>query len=749
MNKNIRKKTRKKTRKQSNRVSFKTDEKNNNNDILNEEPIKEEEKESNTNLVNDKIDKSPYPQQLGEIISKIIIDKLIAITVRICENNESNPKLQDHYFDYIINQISSLLSINNIFYTEEPENLMKFEYVKLWKTSYKKTNTWVEIMEPKSSKVDRHDGFLVKHIPLEKKDNQNPTDNSKKKSNNHSHKKEKIIKDSKKHINDKKTRNSKKFKNLLNNLQSLEEVSLDSANEEHNPINKEKKFSIVNSSINKSIKENIAKKINDNINSRQSLSPEKKETIRIKKFDIFSFSSEDIPDIQKEFNYDKYDPPNVDILRQEFESELKDKQEINKILSLNKVANFRRGSIVKPKMFDSDKLTFDSDGQIINFKQININSLANDFRKSIHKLSSLKPLNNNILPSSKKIIRKSKRRSSDIISRDSLNVIKNPDDDPELNKTLYIKISPEKKTKIIQSGNNFSLMLPSVGVVMKDNDKVKKGNREFGKYFKKYSLEDFDKILKVYLPKENKALMDERFQKLKSNSVLNINKNNLGTLSMNNSGNFYNNSFDFQNPLLNQDNQEINETNLSNINNTINRQNSLNITKNRLFHNMNKKSISMNNSSTLINNNNNSYLTTKGKKLRIFNPNLNGFIQIKNANSLSLKLELESLNDLDIKNHFFSPENSNKKLENIFTKKFKTLIKKEKKESEVSKDLNDLNKQIIRDVEWGKTIKKNMSSQNLLYSKHQSKYQVLKELGSNFINNFKLKLPRERKISVI
>ena len=397
-------------------------------------------------------------------------------------------------------------------------------------------------------------------------------------------------------------------------------------------------------------------------------------------------------------------------------------------------------------MFDSDKLTFDSDGKIINFKQININSLANDFRKLTHKLSNLKPLNINKLPLPINIMRKTKRRSSDIISRDSLNVIKNPDDDPELNKTLYIKINPEKKTKIIQSGNNFSLMLPSVGVIMKDKDKVKKGNREFGKYFKKYSLEDFDKILRVHLPKENKALMEDRFKQLKSNSVLNNNKNNFGTTSMNNSGNFYNNSFDFPNPLLNQDNQEINETNLSNINNTINRQNTNN-TKNRLYHNMNKKNLSMNNSSNFINNN--SYLTNKRKKLRIFNPNLNGFIQIKNANSLSLKLELESLNDLDFKNHFFSPNNSSKKFENIFSKKFKTLIKKEKKENEISKDLNDLNKQIIRDVEWGKTIKKNMSSQNLFYSKHQSKYQVLKELRSNFINNFKLKLPRERKISVI
>ena len=741
MNKIIRKKARKKTKKQSNRVSFKTNE-NNDNIILNEESIKEEKKESNANKLNKLINKSSYPQQLGEIIAKIILDKIIAITVRKCENNEANAKLENHYFNYIINQISTFLSINNIFYTEEPEYLMKYEYVKCWKPSYRKSNTWVEIIEPKPSKVDRHDGYLAKYIPLENNDN----DNSKKKNNSNSHKKEKKIKNNKKHINGKKTRNTKKFKNLLNNLESLEEVSLDSGEEGKIHIKKEKRFSIINSSINKTIKEYTTKKNNDNINLRKSLSPKKRETTRRNKFDIFDFSSEDIPDIQTEFNYDKYDPPNVDFLRQEFERELKDKEEINKILTLNKITNLRRGSIVKPKMFDSDKLTFDSDGKIINFKQININSLANDFRKLTHKLSNLKPLNINKLPLPINIMRKTKRRSSDIISRDSLNVIKNPDDDPELNETLYIKINPEKKTKIIQSGNNFSLMLPSVGVIMKDKDKVKKGNREFGKYFKKYSLEDFDKILRVHLPKENKALMEDRFKQLKSNSVLNNNKNNFGTTSMNNSGNFYNNSFDFPNPLLNQDNQEINETNLSNINNTINRQNTNN-TKNRLYHNMNKKNLSMNNSSNFINNN--SYLTNKRKKLRIFNPNLNGFIQIKNANSLSLKLELESLNDLDFKNHFFSPNNSSKKFENIFSKKFKTLIKKEKKENEISKDLNDLNKQIIRDVEWGKTIKKNMSSQNLFYSKHQSKYQVLKELRSNFINNFKLKLPRERKISVI
>jgi hypothetical protein len=64
--------------------------------------------------------------------------------------------------------------------------------------------------------------------------------------------------------------------------------------------------------------------------------------------------------------------------------------------------------------------------------------------------------------------------------------------------------------------------------------------------------------------------------------------------------------------------------------------------------------------------------------------------------------------------------------------------------------MNDLNRRIISDVGWGNnTIRKNMSSQNILYSKHQKKNQLFKELGNSFINNFKLKLPRERKTKIL
>lgn len=63
--------------------------------------------------------------------------------------------------------------------------------------------------------------------------------------------------------------------------------------------------------------------------------------------------------------------------------------------------------------------------------------------------------------------------------------------------------------------------------------------------------------------------------------------------------------------------------------------------------------------------------------------------------------------------------------------------------------MNELNKKIITNNGWGsKIIKKNGSYENLLFSKHQTKYQVVRELGSNILNSIKVKLPRNRKINI-
>ena len=117
MNKKQRSKNRKKTKsKQQNSNSKISNKIDSTNELLSKEKIKE-----NENNIIQTSKRMIFPIQLGETISKIIIDKLIAITVRICENKEREKKFDNFYFDYILNQMDKLFSINSIFHTEEPE----------------------------------------------------------------------------------------------------------------------------------------------------------------------------------------------------------------------------------------------------------------------------------------------------------------------------------------------------------------------------------------------------------------------------------------------------------------------------------------------------------------------------------------------------------------------------------------------------------------------------------------------------
>ena len=58
-------------------------------------------------------------------------------------------------------------------------------------------------------------------------------------------------------------------------------------------------------------------------------------------------------------------------------------------------------------------------------------------------------------------------------------------------------------------------------------------------------------------------------------------------------------------------------------------------------------------------------------------------------------------------------------------------------------------KKIMINDKWGNQVmQKNKSTENLLYSKHLTKYQALRELGSNILNGIKVKLPRDRKVDI-
>ena len=729
MNKNQRNKNRKKTKKNQQNLNSKISNKiDSNNELLNE----------GKNIIETS-QKMVYPTQLGETISKIIVEKLIAITIRICEDNERKKKYKNYYFDYIINQMDKLFSINSIFHTEEPENYENDNYLNNYKICYTKSNTWVEIKEPNSSKCDRFEGLFVKHIPIESDNNQITDDIIDSTDKIDSSQKQNQKNNNKNNIKDKRNKKKKTLKYYKNNLESLEEIGSDSGEEEQ-ARTKEKKLSIVPHSPNKIIKE-LDKPKNNII--EPGLSFEKTITKK-KKYEKVEFKSEDIPGLNEELNIGKYDPPEIEMLREKIEKEMIEKKEqINKNLNMRKYSFFNKVNISNGKIFDSEKLTFDSNGEIIKFKPLKINLLGNDFQQLKYKLDMLKPLPK--MPLTKKNFQKIQKlkRSSSIKTKEKLKIIKNPADDPDVNKGIFIKITPEKKNKVIQSGNNFNLMLPNVGVVLKDEQTIKKGDRNFGKFFNKYSLSDFDKILKEYLPKENKELFQKQMRKMNSTSFLG---NNNFSSSINNS-NFYNNSFDFPNPLTNLDNKE-NETNLSNLNSVLANKNNLNIMNKNSSNNF--KNATMNHSSSFINNIfNNSSTTNMNNKLHNFYQKKNGFIRLNNVSSSSLKLELDSLNDLDNKYRCLSPENTRTKLENIFTRKYKEIFKNDKKENEVSKDLNDLNKEILNSKNWGNNnLKKYETSQNLLNSKKQNKSQIFKIIGNKMLNKTKFRQPRERKVKI-
>ena len=250
-------------------------------------------------------------------------------------------------------------------------------------------------------------------------------------------------------------------------------------------------------------------------------------------------------------------------------------------------------------------------------------------------------------------------------------------------------------------------MLPNVGVVLKQNEQIKKGNRDFGKFFKKYSMEDYDKILKDYLPLQNKTMVQSKIGNM-------INSNNNEELS---------------NPLINSDNESFK-------NNNINLLKTMKINKNII-------------SNSLLSSQNFHHLSVNSNK-NISTGNLGGIIKLNKNNISSLKVELDSLKDLDYKErNFYSPDKTGMKNINLFGKKYNYFFRNINKDKNMSVGVNEFNKSIITNTGWGnKTMRKNMSSGNLLIGKHQTRYQALRELGSNLLNGIKIKFPRNRKINL-
>ena len=212
------------------------------------------------------------------------------------------------------------------------------------------------------------------------------------------------------------------------------------------------------------------------------------------------------------------------------------------------------------------------------------------------------------------------------------------------------------------------------------------------------------------------------------------------------------NNIDSSNPLINHDNTiQGNDS----FNNTNNRNINFNISKDNNYNTLNNSSLLKTLKSYKHQSYNNSFLNSNyinaNKTRNGSYDTLQGFIKL-NKNASSLKNELDSLKDLDEKtdlNLYPKPKKIDIRHKNIFESNYRDFRRLKNKDNQAKNNLNEFNKKIISNQGWGnRTISKNMSTGNLLYSKHHTRYQALRELGSNLLNGIKVKLPRDRKVDV-
>ena len=728
------------------------------------------------------------PYQASESIAKALVDKIITISVRKSHNNHLNKIYKNYYFDCMQNQLDILFATNYLYYYDEPENEERNKI--FWNLNLEKKNTWVEITEPNSSKIDRYENVFMQFI------NYNPPH-----VDNIDNKKSSIMRSStfnegnsnKDDLFDSKIPNnasqkfSLKIKDVLNKkgneiLDILEEKSSASSKDEDTN-RKKKKITKVRKSIKHITKTKKKNSISPKRDSLiKSISPKKESSKEKKNSDdedisknkkskrqsILAMNFIEIPNIDKESNNEIYSPPDVEKLRKAvIEGKIKKEKEekkhalIKKMTSINNVENIFGDD---NKMIDSNKLTFDSNGKIISFKPIKIESFNKDFLSLKNGIKSLEINNANNKKSRFK--RNKNKNQNEIIQReknyDKEIIIKNPEDDPEgKNSINYVKMSAIKNEQKIPSGSNFSLMLPNIGVTLREDDQVKEGKKEFGKYFKKYSMNDYDKILHEFLPLQNKTLIKNQLNQAEnltssSMNMTSVNKknkyistnplgNNLNNFNMTNTTNTpltqtlnYNTISELPNPLINQ--QDTIQENDINTNN-----------------NNNSSFIKTNKSMNSYYSGNNIY---SGSMSRLYNNNMSNFtapkfiMLNKNCSSTSLKNEIENLKDLNEESNLnIYPSKIKLKSRNIFLDNYKEFYKnkriKEKTINLIDSRTNELNKKIMINGLWGsQTLQKNKSSGNLLYGKHLTKYQALRELGSNLLTGIKIKLPRDRKVDI-
>ena len=468
----------------------------------------------------------------------------------------------------------------------------------------------------------------------------------------------------------------------------------------------------------------------------------------------------DLPsyELPKEAYYNKYvikdSSPEINELRKEMEMEIqrKEKQRLieeeEKRKARLKELNFR---IVRE--FDSNRLTFDPNGNIINLR-INNNiesNLGNEFywskpsvkENKVFRHLFLKPLRKSfnhlqrkkdnkieeIIEEKEKGNNKKRKSFSNKKSAEDIlgeNIIRNPNnyDEKYFNRIMKIK-EQQNENLSIPSGQNFDKIIPEVGVKILSEDKKKKkeGGYNFSEKFKRPTYEQFSKLaIETENLNNSLKLYSQNYHSTKNL----LNNNNLSSVNNldndnNNNNNYigYKKEFNLDNPLI-----QNAHSNLDNINNKINNNNLEQ--KSELSSKLTIQSYS--------------YLGNSFRNKLLTNEiTINKNLYNSNLRNVFRDTSTDNYNSYDISNQY------KKSVRPIGTYMLSNKLRKKNLMLPEIKVINGVmidkfNSNIVKNKNWG-----NDNESNNIQS-----YSFIKPHKSNHIRELshKIKLPRERKLII-
>ena len=451
-------------------------------------------------------------KDIPEIIVTMILDKLISNICRDEYIKVINSKIGNHCNDFIQKLLSPYLSNLFLFHEnglDKIENDDKKIFYKRIKP--KKVNTWISFKEPNSNLIDRY------------------ACNKNKLSEYHENK------------TDLKKRNSI----LIQNEAMNEQKEFDKEKEK---IKKTKKIKIKLKDIWKKENNNILIKksitTNNLFNSKNiTKGTSNNEINKRKKEEVLEIPGTYIPYEKKELiNLFLNDTEENNLLRKERELKIIEKEEILKKNQKIKKDKPKINRFLVNKKFDNDKLTFDSNGNIIKLHLPYVDSFNQDFILSNSKIKENKEqflsiptdihknqkkeikINRKILKS----IENNIKISSQLIKPKNINIENNNikeiiEYNPEDREIEFYK-TKKNRPELIYSGSNFDKISPEIGVII-SNDEINNKNGEKNEKDKNGQEKSNIKIGGFeYIKKYNRPSMNE-LSYLFSNQNINMNNN--------------------------------------------------------------------------------------------------------------------------------------------------------------------------------------------------------------------------------